>query len=31
MGYLFAIGLMVGFFPVVFWILMMVFDSMTGG
>ena len=31
MGYLLAIGLMVGFFPIVFWILIMVFDAMTGG
>ena len=30
MGYLLAIGLMVGFFPIVFWILIIVFDSLTG-
>jgi hypothetical protein len=31
MGYLLAIGLMVGFFPVVLWLLIAVFDSITGG
>jgi hypothetical protein len=31
MGYLLAMGLLVGFFPIVFWILIMVFDTLTGG
>lgn len=31
MGYLLAIGLMVVFFPAVFWFLTIVFDVMTGG
>jgi len=31
MGYLMCIGLFVFFFPFVFWLLMSVFDTFTGG
>jgi len=31
MGYVLAMGLLVGFFPIVFWILIAAFDAFTGG